>query len=55
MDNNPDKENKKDQMVDQISCNGKEILLIGTAHVSKQSAELVEKTIHGTKTRHCLC
>ena len=49
MDNNPDKENKKDQMIDQISCNGKEIFLIGTAHVSKQSAELVEKTINEQK------
>ncbi len=77
MDNNPDKENKTDQMagqitdqmtdqmtdqvtdqetdqetdqmVDQIFCNGKEIFLIGTAHVSKQSAKLVEKTIHEQK------
>ena len=42
MDNNPDKNNN---MIDTISCNGKEILLIGTAHVSRQSAELVEETI----------
>ena len=42
---NLDKETKKDSMVDQISCNGKNILLIGTAHVSKQSAKLVEDTI----------
>ena len=41
-----DKETKKDSMIDKISCNGKEILLIGTAHVSKQSARLVEDTIH---------
>ncbi len=34
-----------DRMIDQLSCNDKQILLIGTAHVSKQSAELVEKTI----------
>ena len=45
MDKNPDSENKTDKMIDKIYCNGKEILLIGTAHVSKQSAELVEKTI----------
>ncbi len=43
------KEDKKDKMVDPISCNGKEILLIGTAHVSKQSAELVQDTIHEQK------
>ena len=42
MDSDPDKENR---MIDTISCNGKEILLIGTAHVSKQSAKLVEDTI----------
>ncbi len=40
------KEEKKDSMIDQISCNGKDILLIGTAHVSRQSAKLVEDTIH---------
>lgn len=33
-------------MVDEITCNGKQIFLIGTAHVSKQSADLVEKTIN---------
>ncbi|WP_457551345.1 TraB/GumN family protein [Desulfobacula sp.] len=32
-------------MIDSIACNGKEILLIGTAHVSRQSAQLVEDTI----------
>ncbi len=32
-----------------ISCNGKEILLVGTAHVSKQSAELVKNVIHDEK------
>jgi pheromone shutdown-related protein TraB len=42
---NLDKETKKGSMVDQISCNGKNILLIGTAHVSRQSAKLVEDTI----------
>ncbi|NOX32565.1 MAG: TraB/GumN family protein [Deltaproteobacteria bacterium] len=33
-------------MIDCISCNGKEIILIGTAHVSRQSAKLAEDTIH---------
>ncbi|MDA3917300.1 MAG: TraB/GumN family protein [Deltaproteobacteria bacterium] len=49
MENDPDKEDKKDKMINKISCNGKEILLIGTAHVSKQSAELVQETIHEQK------
>ena len=40
-----DKEDKKNSMIDQIDCNGKQILLIGTAHVSRQSAELVKDTI----------
>jgi len=40
-----DKETKKDRMIDPISCNGKKIILIGTAHVSRQSAQLVEDTI----------
>ncbi|MCP4671555.1 MAG: TraB family protein, partial [Desulfobacula sp.] len=43
MDSDPDEKNR---MIDKISCSGKEILLIGTAHVSKQSAKLVEETIH---------
>jgi pheromone shutdown-related protein TraB len=55
MENSPDKSgtsdgsdkmDKKDNMIDRLSCNGKEILLIGTAHVSRQSAKLVEDTIH---------
>ncbi|MBU1340089.1 MAG: TraB/GumN family protein [Proteobacteria bacterium] len=33
-------------MVEILSCNGKQIILIGTAHVSRQSAELVKDTIH---------
>lgn len=33
-------------MVDFLSVNGKQIILIGTAHVSRQSAKLVEDTIH---------
>jgi pheromone shutdown-related protein TraB len=55
MENSPDtldtqdsmnKDTKKDSMIDQIFCNGKQILLIGTAHVSKHSARLVKETIH---------
>ena len=47
MENSPEEDRpKKDNMVDHISCNGKEIILIGTAHVSRQSAQLVEDTIH---------
>jgi pheromone shutdown-related protein TraB len=38
--------NKEDKMITHISCNGKTIILIGTAHVSRQSAQLVEDTIH---------
>ncbi len=37
---------KKDDMINELTCNGKQIILIGTAHVSKQSAKLVEDTIH---------
>ena len=37
---------EKDKMVDILTCNGKQIILIGTAHVSRQSAKLVEDTIH---------
>lgn len=52
MENSPKKDYpekdrpKKDNMIDHISCNGKEIILIGTAHVSRQSAQLVKDTIH---------
>ncbi|OGR11513.1 MAG: conjugal transfer protein TraB [Desulfobacterales bacterium RIFOXYA12_FULL_46_15] len=37
---------EKNNMVDILTCDGKQILLIGTAHVSRQSAKLVEDTIH---------
>ena len=37
---------KKDRMVDTLEYKGKEIILIGTAHVSRQSALLVEETIN---------
>jgi pheromone shutdown-related protein TraB len=40
-----DKTVELDKSISRIFCNGKEILLIGTAHVSRQSAELVEETI----------
>lgn len=49
MENSPNelgKPDREDKMITRISCNGKEIILIGTAHVSKQSAELVQDTIH---------
>ncbi len=38
-----------DQMIDRISYNNKEIILVGTAHVSRQSAELVDQIIHEEK------
>ncbi len=37
---------EKDGMVDFLAYNGKQIILIGTAHVSRQSATLVEEMIH---------
>ncbi|MBF0205232.1 MAG: TraB/GumN family protein, partial [Desulfamplus sp.] len=37
------------KMVDTIFYNGKKITLIGTAHVSRDSAELVKDVIHGEK------
>jgi len=37
---------EKNSMVDFLTCDGKQIILIGTAHVSRQSAKLVEDTIH---------
>ncbi|MBF0303843.1 MAG: TraB/GumN family protein, partial [Desulfamplus sp.] len=36
-------------MVERIFCNGKNITLIGTAHVSKESAELVKDVIYQEK------
>ena len=36
---------KKDSMVSFLTCNGKKIILIGTAHVSRQSAELTKEVI----------
>lgn len=40
---------KQAEMTDLLSVNGKEITLIGTAHVSRQSAELVTNTISEVK------
>lgn len=40
---------KDEQMIDRLTVNDKTILLIGTAHVSRQSAELVQETIHAEK------
>jgi pheromone shutdown-related protein TraB len=45
MNNDQDKNYKSSHMINQISCKGKKILLVGTAHVSKVSAQLVEETI----------
>lgn len=43
-------ENKpKDNMIDHLLCHGKQIILIGTAHVSRQSAQLVTDTIYEHK------
>ncbi len=39
----------KDAMIDRIILNGKEIILIGTAHVSRESARLVKEIIHEEK------
>ena len=41
--------NKKDNMVSYLTCNGKNITLIGTAHVSRQSAELTKEVILESK------
>jgi pheromone shutdown-related protein TraB len=49
MENTPEQSDKKDKesdMITHLSCNEKKIILIGTAHVSRQSAKLVEDTIH---------
>lgn len=39
----------ENSMVNRIICNGKKITLIGTAHVSRESAELVRDIIHEEK------
>ncbi len=39
----------KDAMIDRIHLDGKEIILIGTAHVSRESARLVTEIIHQEK------
>lgn len=51
MENNPERSESEqdDKMIDRLEVNGKQVLLIGTAHVSKQSADLVEKTINDEK------
>lgn len=40
-----DEQSGSDKMIDHLTVNGKQLLLIGTAHVSRQSADLVEETI----------
>ena len=42
-------EQHKDAMIDRIHLDGKEIILIGTAHVSRESARLVTEIIHQEK------
>ena len=42
-------EANKDAMVDRITLDDKEIILIGTAHVSRESARLVKEIIHEEK------
>jgi pheromone shutdown-related protein TraB len=42
-------EQNKEDMIDRISFNGKEIILIGTAHVSRESARIVKEIIHEEK------
>ena len=42
-------EQNKENMIDRISFNGKKITLIGTAHVSRESARLVKEIIHEEK------
>ncbi|HKK90048.1 MAG TPA: TraB/GumN family protein [Desulfobacteraceae bacterium] len=42
-------ETDKTNMTDHIVCNGKEIILVGTAHVSRESADLVTKIITDEK------
>ena len=39
----------KDSMIDRIHMDDKEIILIGTAHVSRESARLVQEIIHQEK------
>jgi pheromone shutdown-related protein TraB len=46
MENQAGSTDKKNSMVNEISCRGKQIILIGTAHVSKASAELVTRAIN---------
>ncbi len=49
MENQSDITNTENSMVSEISCNDRQIILIGTAHVSKASAELVNQIIHEHK------
>ncbi len=49
LNQNSDNKKVESSMVEKIVCNGKNITLIGTAHVSKESAELVKDVIHGEK------
>lgn len=44
-ENGTDDNTSKDNMIDHLSCGDEQIILIGTAHVSRQSAQLVTDTI----------
>lgn len=46
MDNQPETPDTNDNCLDTLSYNDKQILLIGTAHVSRRSADLVKEVIH---------
>ncbi len=48
------KEPEENRMISHLSVNNKQIQLIGTAHVSKESADLVQKTIE-THTPDTVC
>ena len=42
--------------LDRITCNGKEIILIGTAHVSRDSARLVtQMSLNSEQSRYSVC
>lgn len=44
-----------EENITRIELDGKEIILIGTAHVSKQSALQVKEVIEAGATGLCLC
>ena len=40
-------------MVQQLTWDGKTVILVGTAHVSRESSELVESVIRSEKSSNC--